>query len=226
MLTMGRTKWIVAGCVASLALLGDARAEFFDFNPGGMGPDIFNPVIGAAGGSPYDWYYQGITLDYGSGFTDGRDGNVPYFVFDGTANSSAGHCLQVVFQAPTSDSSNSNPVQCLTWSYPNASGNDVPIFDCVNVGQPGTYLTVRMWIKNTGNGLYWHTKLADLDGNGGAWNQSATMNIWRLDKNQADCTTNAYNANTSLVYVTLIGTTGNYTVCRQAGGALQCAPGG
>jgi len=233
MLTMGRTKWMVAGCVASLALLGDARAEFFDFNPGGMGGDHFNPVVGAAGGSSYDWYYQGIAVDFDFGGTDGRQnvytfmddpyGSVPYVIFDGTDKSTAGHCLQVAFLPPNSDSQFSNPVRYLRYSYVDSNGNDVAIIGSADVSQGGSYNTARLWIRNTGSGLYWYTKLADMDGNNGAWNQSLIMNIWRLDMNQADCTTNAYMANTLMQFVTIIGTTGNYTVCNQRG---ECNNGG
>ena len=233
-----RTTAVAAG-ILSLALSRYAFAEHFDFDPG-VG-DPFNPNLAASGGKPYDWYYQGINLDFGSGLTDGREdttfhdnpyGNIPYFIFDGTDQSAAGHCLQVDFAAPRTDAQDPNPVRNLSFSFVDANGNDEAIFGASDVTS-SSYLTVRMWIQNTGGGLYWHTKIADLDGTSGTWNQGATMNIWRLDQNQADCTTNLHNAYPNLLFVTFIGTTGNYKVCRQDGSCFQvggagvgnCAPG-
>jgi hypothetical protein len=223
------TFMLLFGCVAALTLPGSARAEHFDFTPG-MGPDILNPDLAYGDGTRYSWYYQGINLDYGGGFVDGREdttykdnpnGNIPYLIFDGTDKSTAGHCLQVFFGGPSSDSVNQNAVRNLQISYTDSTGND-QAFLFVDTGTVGTYTTARIWVQNTGSGLYWHTKLADLDGNNGAWNQSATMNVWRLELNQADCTTNAHAANPNLAYATFIGTTGNYTACTQSG----CHPGG
>lgn len=222
-----KAKLVLLGCVASFSLSGSVRAEHFDFDPG-MGPDPLNPNLAAGDGHPYDWYYQGINLDFVGGYVDGREntngkddpnGNVPYIVFDGSDKSSAGHCLQIVFNGPNSDSVYSNPVQLLRFSFVDSKGNDVVIRD-LNTGN-GQYNVIRMWIKNTGNGLNWRTKIADFDGNLGAWNQSATMNVWRLDLGEADCTTNAYNAHPIIAIAKIVGVTGNYTVCDAQGACPQ-----
>lgn len=207
---------VLVSCLASLS--GSARAEWFDFDPG-IG-NIYAPVLPGDDGKPNDWYYQGINLEFASGFNDGREntsyqddpsGNIPYIVFDGTDNSTAGHCLQLVFGGPLSDSAFANPVQNLRFSYTDSSGADQELFN-TDTSFSG-YNVVRVWIKNTGTSLYWRTKIADLDGNNGSWDQSASMNIWRLDQTQADCTTNNLSTYPTLTYVTIIGQTGNYRVC-------------
>ncbi|HEV3057178.1 MAG TPA: hypothetical protein VGY48_02970 [Vicinamibacterales bacterium] len=219
-----KTTTVIAGCVTSLALSGQARAEQFQFDPG-MG-DPTQPNFAGGDGKPYDWYYQGITLDYLDGFIDGHmngsyqvdaSGNYPYFTFDGTDLSRAGHCLQVVFGPPNSDSMSAYAVQALRFSYTSVYGEEA-IISGANVSDPGSYLVVRMWIQNTGSGLYWHTHIADIDGDsyGGA-----VMNVWRLDKSQPDCTTNTFNQYPNVLYVTFIGTTGNYQICTPSG----CVPG-
>lgn len=213
-----KTTLVLLSCLASLSVSGSAHAEWFDFDPG-IG-NIYDPDLAASGGMPYDWYYQGINLDF-DGFNDGREntsyqddpfGNIPYIVFDGTNRSSAGHCLQLVFRGPLWDSLNANPVESLRFSHTDSTGADIMLFN-TNTSL-SSYNVVRLWVKNTGTSLYWRTKIADLDGNNGSWNQSASMNIWRLDKNQADCTTNTLSEFVTLTYVTIIGTTGNYQVCK------------
>lgn len=213
---------ICTGCLVLFANPSAVQAEHFDFDPG-RGP-IFDPNLAAGDGMPYDWYYQGINLDYTGGFTDGREnssfqdaanGNIPYIVFDGTSRSTAGHCLQIVFGGANDDSISPFSVQNLRFSYVDSGGVDRMLFNTDT--SISAYNVVRMWIKNTGSSLYWRTKIADLDGANGSWNQSATMNIWRLDMNQADCTTNAKAAAPPLTFVTIIGRTGNYTVCDQDG---------
>jgi hypothetical protein len=205
-------------CLAWLALSGSVRAEHFDFDPGMVSP--YDPQLAAGDGKPYEWYYQGINLEFSGGYNDGREnssyqdsptGNIPYVVFDGTDKSPAGHCLQIVFGPPNPDAFFSNAVGDLRFSYKDSGGTDRLLFNTNT--QISTYNVVRMWIKNTGNGLYWKTKIADKDGANGAWNQSASMNIWRLEKSQADCTTNVLQSYPTMEYVTIIGVTGNYTVC-------------
>jgi hypothetical protein len=229
MLRLAKTTAIVAGCIGSLTLSGSARAEFFDFDPGMEDP--FSPNTAYSDGHPYDWYYQQINLDFFN-YTDGREntlyvdspeGNIPYIILDGTDYSTAGHCLQVSFGGPNQFSSpngTSSPVQQLRFSYLNSSGTDEIILPPGPTS--GAYSVVRMWIQNTGGGLYWKTKIADLDGNNGSWSQSATMNIWRLDLNQANCTTSEYETY-GVWFVTFIGTTGNYQACNQYG---ACVSGG
>jgi hypothetical protein len=208
----------LVACLLSVAVSGPAHAEWFDFDPG-IG-NIYDPDLAGSGGHPYDWYYQGINLEFSGGFNDGREntsyqddpyGNIPYVVFDGTDKSTAGHCLQLVFGGPLWDSIYGNAVHNLRFSYTDSSGNDQMLFNTDT--SVSTYNVVRVWIKNTGSTLYWRTKIADLDGNNGSWNQSASMNIWRLDQNQADCTTNTLSNFPTLTYVTIIGQTGNYQVC-------------
>jgi|GEM_PF-4161557 len=224
------TKLALVGCAAWLALSGSAHAEHFDFDPG-MGSDVFSPDLAAGDGKPYEWYYQGINLDFEGSEVDGREdatyndspyGNIPYITFDGTDKSQVGHCLQIVFGPANAVSRFQNSAQ-LRFSFVDSSGVDREILN-IYTRDSNPYNVVRMWIQNTGpsgSSLYWHTKIADLDGPSGAWNQSATMNIWRLEKDEAGCLAAANG--TPVGYVTIKGVTGNYTVCEKNNG---CFPGG
>ena len=210
---------ILLGCVVATTPVMSAHAEQFDFDPG-IGPDIFNPNFASGDGHPYDWYYQGIDLNYTAGYTDGSDANAPYFIFDGTDKSSAGHCLQIVFNGDRNATHSPYPVERLKFSFFDSAGHDSQITE-VNT-KVGGYNIVRIWLKNTGSGLYWHTKITDLDGANGSWNQRASMNIWRLDLSKASCTDQFVN--TPVVAISIIGVTGNYNVCRISDGV--CTPGG
>jgi hypothetical protein len=226
MLSNNRTAGIVAACIASLALCGHARAEFFDFAPG-MGNPL-NPNLAGPGSHPYDWYYQHIALEYGGGWTDGSmlpgnqgfkdGGNNPYFNFDGTDKSTAGHCLQVAVTPATGDELFPTNIQNLHISYVDTFGNDQAIIGQTNLNFSDAYSTFRLWVKNDGSGLNWRIKIADMDGDSGSWHQAANLNIWRVDLNQADCTTNAKATYPSLFWVTFIGHTGSYTACTDTGG--------
>jgi hypothetical protein len=230
MLKNNRTVGIVAGSIASLALCGRARAEFFDFDPG-MG-DPIHPSTGNADGNPLDWYYQHIALEYGAGWTDGRMdttyhdspyGNNPYFILDGTDRSSAGTCLQVAINPASLDEVFPYNITNLHVSVVDAAGNDRDIIHSADMTRPDdSYTTFRVWIQNDGSSLYWHIKIADMDGDGGSWHQAANLNIWYLyNKTQADCTVNAHNAFPSLLWATFIGHTGSYTACTLAGGCFS-----
>jgi hypothetical protein len=220
---------VIASCVAAIFATHRADADTLDLADGmgsvadGYGP--LNPNFGAGDGRPWEWYYQGITLDYGHDLPDGREndsfvddpsGNIPYFIFDGTDRSSAGHCLQVVFTPPNFAQ---NPVNDLRLSFIDSNGHDSG-FDEFD---PSDYGVVRLWIQNNGSSLYWHIKIADMDGDGGSWNQGASMNIWRLDyqsmTDQAHCTTGSG----VFTFLTIIGHTGSYQVCDQYG---TCKAGG
>jgi len=206
------TLMLVLGCVASLALPGSARAEAFDFDPG-MGADILNPNLAAGDGHPYDWYYQGIALNYWlSGESDGSDNNAPYIIFDGTDRSTAGHCLELVFSGPGAVTHSPYPVETMAVSFVDSAGTDRWIVQ-MNPDS-GSYSTMRMWIQNTGSGLYWQLKLTDLDGAQGSWNQIAFMNVWRLDVSKAQCTS---GLNPSIQAINISGVTGNSTACRVVG---------
>jgi hypothetical protein len=202
-----KAAWVVGLCIISVALSGNARAEHFDFD--------FTPAP-PNGSTPYSWFYQGINLDYGGGYQDGREdslghddpnGNIPYFIFDGTDRSQFGHCLEISVGPPDATSLSPNGVQSLDASTTDMYGNPIALFTADASSSGGYGTAYRIWIQNTGAGLYWRVKLADEDGLGGAWNQSAIMNIWRFEYNEADCTTNS-----GLSWVQLVGTTGNYTV--------------
>jgi len=222
---------MLGACVAALGLSGSASAEHFDFVPG-MGPDPRAPEMASGDGTPYSWYYQSIHLDF-SDFPDGRqdttghptaNGNVPYFIFDGTDTSPAGHCLEISFMGPEADSLYpSNFLQDLRFTFTDSHDNDLgwildatlPAFDPNNPIQTTYSGVARLWIQNTGTTLTWHTKIADFDGNNGSWNQSAVMNIWRLEMNQTTCTSTA--SNNGIPFITIIGKTGSYTVCDESG---------
>lgn len=197
---------ILFGCIA-LSTPASAHAESFDFDPG-MGSDVYNPNLAGSGGHPYDWYYQNVPLDYSSGDTDGSVNNSPYITFDGTDKSTAGHCLELLFDAPAAQQS-PFPVEALAFYFIDSAGGSHWITQ-MNTTVSG-YNVIRLWIQNTGSGLYWQTRLTDLDGGGGSWNQRSFMNIWRLDVNQAQCT------GAGVISIKISGVTGHSTACRVTG---------
>jgi hypothetical protein len=210
-----RTSFALIACLASLAFAPTVHADSFDFTPGTATNPDGSPNLASGGGTAYSWYYQHINLDF-SGMPDGSDDNNPYITFDGTDASSAGHCIQISFDAlppcpyggpDTPDCSKFPAVQDLEVSTTDINGND---FEVSNGAIDGTgYASAtRIWIQKTGTGsLYWHLKIQDDDGQFGSWDQSAEMNLWRFELNQADCTTNSGKP-----WLSIVGNSSNYTL--------------
>ena len=131
--------------------------------------DPFDPNLAAGDGQPYDWYYQGITLDYGER-VHGRPQKTRTMWITLAATSPISYlmapttrqlvtALRMVFGPPNSDSFNQNAVGDLRLSFINSQGASTSASIELDVASPGSYGVVRLWIKNTGSSLYWHLRI-------------------------------------------------------------------
>jgi hypothetical protein len=157
-------------------------------------------VANTTNGTPFSWFHQGIYQWWANpdGFIpirqpDGSTAWDAYLTLQGTAVSTAGHCIELSFLGGTS-TYHADAVNVEV----NDHGNYV-LINSSNLNSSG-YNATRIWINHTtGPSLYWSVQLMAPQGGSFPVNQGGPyendgdfhMTLWRFELNKADCTTNS-----------------------------------